>query len=314
MRRIFFLYLVCLFPFAYGENAYSQNEQLIMSHYIDAVQYYNPSNAGFDKMYRVSAFHNIDKIKNDSLSNSTLFLLNIPLKLGTQYFGIGGEINMRNVGKWKNTEFCVSYSWVKEISKVKMSVGGGVIFRKQGIDASQNIENQDYAKGSMPYGSAKGFDLSLGITVSAYNAYLSISSRNVLGTRIVFGDLYIPMQRNYNLIGAYTIDIPSYKLDLTPSFIFSTDDSLKYRAELNFSSWYNKMLYLSLGYRIKDSFMAGVGMMFKNFTLGYMIHFPDHKHKMNESGWCTQEFFVSYRTNMFFDRKKGDIRKSIRLL
>lgn len=302
----YFIYLFC------STNAYSQNEQLSLSHYMEGIQYYNPSHVGFDRMYSISAFHNIGKIKQDSLSHNTLFLLNIPIKLGKQNFGVGGEINMTNVGQWKNSEFSVSCAWIKEISNIKMSIGGGVIFRTYNANETPIRDNSDANNKTIPYGNAKGFDLSLGLSLSGYNGYLGLSSRNILGTRIMLGEIDVPMERNYNLITYYSFDLPSYKLSFNPSFIFSTNDNLKYRAEINIHSWYNKFVLLSLGYRLKDSFMAGIGAKLKDFRLGYVIRVPQYE--MKETGWCTQEFFVSYQINMFFDNKKDNIRKSIRLL
>lgn len=306
------LYILFLSVFLHQTTAYSQNEQLSLSNYTDAIQYYNPSAVGFYKTYSISAFHNITKIKRDSLSHNTLFLLNIPVKLGNQYFGAGGEINMRNVGVWQNTEFCLSFSWIKQIDKLKISVGNGVIFRKCNIKENENIDTKNSPNINIPKGSTKGVDFSFGITFEGYNTLLSISSRNILNRNLMLGDISLPMERNYNFMGLYDFEVPSYKLSFIPSLYFSTNDKLQYNAGVDLTSWYNNFLYFSLGYLINDSFRAGIGSRFKDFKFGYSIGIPQHK--INDKNWCTQEIFVSYQTNMFFENKKDNIRKSIRLL
>jgi type IX secretion system PorP/SprF family membrane protein len=133
---------------------------------------------------------------------------------------------------------------------------------------------------------------------------------NASGQEFIYG--FYPT--NFNLSGAYNIELPDPLFDLRPSFIYRTDLAAM-MLDLNATVFYKKRYYAGVGARFSPANIAAFTMLagtelFNGLNFGYA--FDLNLGGMFGQGATSHEILVTYSFNI--DRKRDMKYKSVRYL
>ncbi|OFX58772.1 MAG: hypothetical protein A2046_02580 [Bacteroidetes bacterium GWA2_30_7] len=220
--------------------------------------------------------------------------------------GFGGYIFSDITGPTRRSGLELSYAYnLKIINDIRVSFGVSGGFLQYKIDATKITfkDESDIVKEFMYVDYMP--DASAGIYLYADKYYFGVSSSQLLHNKIVFYDLESnTLRRLANHIfvyGGYKYDIND-KFNLEPSLLLKKVNPVPLMAEINAKLTYNKMIWLSLGYRTANGPNITLGYnMQDQLYFGYSYDFTMSAISKATTG--THEFMIGARFNQYREAK-----------
>lgn len=216
--------------------------------------------------------------------------------------GFGGYIFSDITGPTRRSGLELSYAYnLKIVNDIRLSFGVSGGFLQYKIDATKITfkDESDIVKDYMYVDYMP--DASAGIYLYADKFYFGVSSSQLLHNKIVFYDMETnTLRRLANHIfvyGGYKYDI-NEKFNLEPSLLLKKVNPAPLQAEINAKVTYNKMIWLSLGYRTAfgPNITLGYNMQ-DQLYFGYSYDFSTSAISKATTG--THEFMVGARFNNY---------------
>lgn len=253
----------------------------VFTQYRDAQMYMNPAYAGLREGICINGlmrqqwagFKDYETGDNAAPEN---YLITVDSPIKVLHGGLGGGIIQNKATyNWNDISLLLSYSFHTELSIGTLGIGIGGVLKNRSIDGSQYraVKETDPVLIKSQQGDMR-FDANFGLFFrSINNYYVGISITNILQSKFVKldqnGDGLITTDRTLYLIGGYNYVLPSDpRFEIEPSLLIQSDFiSTQYNISATVN--YNSKFWGGLNYRFQESVGVIVGLMFKDFRLGY---------------------------------------------
>ena len=319
MKRLVWLlvFLGCVY------NAQAQSD-VSFSQYRMALGYYNPASAGHIGDLNVSALYRMQWIGWTNAPKSFYATANMPFHLMKREHGLGVVIMNDNISSlYKDQSAGLQYAYLKKVKKgtlrvgvqfgmVSRTAGGNTVITPDSNDSSgssdQAIPNTKIEK--------KIFDTNVGLFYATEKWYLGIGVMHLLEPVIEEENLYTFMERGYNFIGGYNIQLNNPLIEVQPS-VFVQTNLKTYRADLSARAVYGKKYSAGLSWRVNENRLVDavvwlLGATFGKVEGGYAYDIPLSNVGRGTIG--SHELFVKYKMQLNKPKTGKSKHKSVRLL
>jgi type IX secretion system PorP/SprF family membrane protein len=177
-----------------------------------------------------------------------------------------------------------------------ISFGLGLSANQFKIDNSKLIvtDQTDVALNGMQPESALNIDANFGMVIFGQDYYFGFSTPNLLQSKLKISGVNPDDNRNarhYHIVGSYTYDI-NENFDIQPSGLIKLTNNTPLQMDMNVRVGYQKMVWSSISYRVRDAIALGFGAFYENFVLGYSIDFTTSKARVMSP--FTHEVIMGY--------------------
>lgn len=288
MKKLLF---IILFSLTFSSGAFAQQDEQ-MSMYMFNPLYFNPAYAGSKDLISAVAVGRFQWINFSGTPRSQWFSVHAPLFFKS--LGVGGHMVNDIIGKRKRTSVYGDLSGSIQVSKKNQSrIALGVSF---GVDVlgydftdATVIDTDDPFYGQRVNTTKP--NVGAGIYYYGKKHYIGISSPRLLEEMIKNQqDLEKQVSaRHFFLAAGYVFDLNSV-LKLKPSALVKYTPKAPITFDVNLSLLSYKMLWTGIMYRYNESIGANVGIIIKDFTIGYHYDFPINGIRTYQNG--THEVFL----------------------
>lgn len=218
----------------------------------------------------------------------------IPARKGR--VGLGGYLYSDRNGYFMNSGAAFSYAYHIPLHNSQLSFGLLASVAQHKIDKSgigfRNAEPLMDLVGNPLYIP----DVSIGCFYYKFYAYyIGISATELLQSKIKFGSSVMRQyktERQYYLIGAYRFQ-QDKDLQIEPSFLFKTTEGLIMQGELSCKIYYQNKYWGGISYRTAQTFIALMGVRWKNLYIGYAFDYDFNAFQRFTFG--SHELFLSMK-------------------
>ena len=320
LKRIIGLF-VCLLGCASG--AFAQTE-VPFSQYQMALGYYNPASAGRLGDLDVSALYRMQWAGWTNAPKTVYATANMPIRFMKREHGIGVTVVNDNLSSlYKDMSAGLQYAYLKKIGKgtlragvqlgiINRTVGGETIITPDSTDTSggadEAIPNSKIAK--------MVFDAHAGLFYATEKWYVGLGVMHLLEPVIETENLHTFINRGYNFIGGYNIQMKNPLFEIQPSVFVQTNLNV-YRADITARAVVAKKYSAGLSWRMNENRLADaavvlLGAKFGKMEGGYAYDIP-----LSDVGRGTMgshELFLKYRLQLNKPKTGKSKHKSVRLL
>lgn len=316
MRKVFFAILFLLLCIG---SVFSQFDAQL-SQYMFNTTAFNPATVGESGLIQVTGEHRIQWIGMPNGSQTTVFSINSPLKIGNSYNGIGLKFLNDKIGGFVNQAAHLQYAFKKSIGVGVLSVGAdlGLVSLKFNGDSVRKITIGTYhvdaaTDTEIPQASVSGtsFDMNVGVYYSSPKFYAGISYSHINRPLITWTDFSdINIDGSLYCTGGYNYILPDPKYIFKPSMLLKTNFSTL-QLDVSARMEYDNKYWGGLTYRIGDAVvLAGINVT-GGLSIGFSYDIPT-THIIQVS-YGTPEIMMVYSFEYLFNKSNSKY-KSIRIL
>jgi type IX secretion system PorP/SprF family membrane protein len=234
--------------------------------------YYNPGYAGDGNDIEARMLVRNQWMGMPGAPNTTTFSVDAPFKLLGQRHGVGLSFVQDVIGNFSNIDINISYAYRKSLMQGELGIGLGLVMVSQSFNddtwlapdgTAGSSDNLIPATTDQP---SLMFDGNVGLFYTADNLYMSISSRNILNTKVKYSNesentTQELMGRQIYFSTGYDYQLPNAMYSVQPGVFVATDLA---STQVNISGivTYNKRFFGGLAYKPTDAviFMAGIDL------------------------------------------------------
>ncbi|MDR0536614.1 MAG: PorP/SprF family type IX secretion system membrane protein [Tannerellaceae bacterium] len=300
-----------------GSVAAAQNDAFF-SHYFITQGYYNPAYAGATSDMNITVIHKQQWIGMPGAPKPLFAMVDRPFQAGKASIGAGLSLYQESIGLFSNSNISAQIAIKQKLFGGVLSIGiqpglFSTTFDGTNIKWGESPENQEEDE-AVPKTELTGmtFDFNAGAYFQLKNLYLGFGMMHVLSPEYELDQnttSYI--DRTYNLLGGYNIQLKDTLFELQPSFLAITDMQT-FQMEITGRLLYNKMFSGGLSWRINSSVVAFLGASFNNVEAGYAYDYPVSAINKVSSG--SHEVVLRYRFKLDKAKTGNYKHKSVRLL
>ncbi len=251
-----------------------QDEQ--MSIYMYNPLYFNPAYAGSKDAISAVAVGRFQWVNYSGAPRSQWFSIHAPLMFKS--LGVGGHMVNDRIGKRHRTSVFADVSGSIQLSKTNQSriaAGLSVGVDVMGFDfTNATVTDVNDPFYGMQVSTTKP-NVGAGIYYYGNRHYIGISSPRLLEASIrTDQDLEKQINaRHFFIAAGYVFDLNSV-LKLKPSTLIKYTPKAPVTFDVNVSLLSYERLWTGLMYRFNESVGANIGIIIKDFTIGYVYDFP----------------------------------------
>ncbi|MDR1980942.1 MAG: type IX secretion system membrane protein PorP/SprF [Tannerellaceae bacterium] len=315
MKRLFLLIIV-LTACMTGVVRAQYDAQL--SQYFMAMGYYNPAYAGTTGDLNAFALHRQQWIGIKGAPKSFFVTGDMPLKVGKSTVGIGLNLFTERIGLFQNTNVAGQLAYKQKLFGGTLSIGlqlglANISFdgTKVYIPESDYHEKEDEAIPTSEV-NGMGLDMNGGLYYTHTHFYIGMASTHVLEPELELDEnISTYIGRAYNLTAGYNIQLKNPLYELQPS-VFMKTDIQSFQADITARLVYNKMFNGGVSWRVNESVIVMLGVVFGNIQAGYAYDFPTTPILKGSSG--SHELMIRFKVKLN-KMKTGQYKhKSVRIL
>ncbi|MCK9302225.1 MAG: type IX secretion system membrane protein PorP/SprF [Bacteroidales bacterium] len=234
-----------------------------------------------------------------------LYMISLDAPVRALRGGLGLTITSDKIGAFENIAVNLGYAYQRELANGgNLGIGAQVRFDNVVLNAGDLIwgdEGDPIESEMLSSGNDFIVDCNFGVFYSKPNSFFGgVSAYNLVGTQGK-NTLY-KEKRSFNVHGGYQYRIPSNpKIKIIPSALIKTDLS-SFQVDLNALLMYKDKFWGGLNYRINDGLGILLGLVWKDFMLGYSYDITMSSMALGGS-WGSHEVVLSY--SFKFEREKG---------
>ena len=320
MKRIVWLLVYIL---GCASAARSQSE-VPFSQYQMALGYYNPASAGRYGDLDVSALYRMQWMGWSNAPKTTYVTANMPYNFMKREHGIGIVFVQDNISSLYNDLTAgLQYAYLKKIGKGKLRAGVqlGMVSRTAGGTFVVTPDSTDTTGGSdeaIPNSKIekKVFDANAGLYYATDKWFIGVGVTHLLEPVIETESLYTFLDRGYNFICGYNIQLNNPLLELQPAVFVQTNLNT-YKADITARAVYARKYSAGLSWRMNenrlaDAFVVLLGATFGKLEGGYAYDVPLSNVGRGTVG--SHELFLKYRIQLNKPKTGKSKHKSVRLL
>lgn len=315
MRRLFTV-LLCLFAFAGTSVAQSDSHFSLFNFNTLG---YNPGYAGSNRAICVTSVHRQAWIGyGEGRPKTTVFSADMPLNSINS--GVGLNVLQESIGKEKNLNIYGIYAYKMPLTTGTLSIGVNLGIINKSLDGNWITPlslggGQVFQDPAIPHMDSKTtFDAGLGFYYRYDNLYAGLSATHLLKPKFKFnadGSTQPYLNRHYNVIGGYLMQLPNPMFEIKPSMFLQTDLKTA-QISVNAQFIYNKKFWGGLTYRHDDAIIPKVGIHLMNgISVGYSYDVLLTDIRSYSSG--SHEIVLRYCFNANFSKSPGRYRSIRRL-
>lgn len=284
------LILLLIAIFFIVEAKAQQDEQ--MSIYMYNPLYFNPAYAGSKDAISAVAVGRFQWVNFNGAPRSQWFSIHAPLM--QKSLGIGAHMVNDRIGKRNRTSVFADVSGSIQLSKKnqsRISVGLSAGADVMGFDfTSSTVNDVNDPFYGMQINTTKP-NVGAGLFYYGNRHYIGISAPRLLEAKIrTDQDLEKQINARHFFISAgYIFDLNSV-LKLKPSTLIKYTPNAPITFDVNVSLLSYERLWTGVMYRFNESFGANIGIIIKDFTVGYVYDFPFNGLRKHQSG--SHEIFL----------------------
>lgn len=290
-KIIVIVILIISLGFLSQANA-QQDEQ--MSVYMHNPLYYNPAYAGSKDAISMVAVGRFQWTNYEGAPNSQWFSIHAPLLFKT--LGVGAHMVNDRIGKRNRTSVFADVSGSIQVNKTNqsrialgLSVGADIM----GYDFTNSVVNDINDPFYGEQISATKPNLGAGIYWYGNRHYVGISSPRLLEANIKTSEDILKQlnARHFFLAAGYVFDVNSV-FKMKPSFLAKYTLNAPLTFDINLSMLSYERFWTGLMYRFHEAVGINVGIIIKDFTLGYVYDFPINGLRSHQGG--SHEVFLQF--------------------
>ena len=299
MRQIY-LHFVFLFLIVFTFNGYCLSQQIPQYTQWASHQFaLNPAHAGIKSCLDAHSLYRMQWLGFDGAPKSGFVTMTIPLNFQRKYLlsarhGVGGKIEMDNIGQFSSTRLNLAYaSHFNFTPETRLSLGIYAGF----IQLAYNAQNQTTILPDPTVLKTTSFispDASFGAWWNGKNYYFGLVMQNLMHAKweTIGSDSHFRIHTNLN--GGYRMPL-NKTITMLPGFLLKIPPAGPIALDLNLLFDYNGTIGLGLGYRNTDAFMFLANFKIKQkLSIQYSYDFvtsPLRKGTVN-----SHELSISYTT------------------
>ncbi|MDR1879746.1 MAG: type IX secretion system membrane protein PorP/SprF [Tannerellaceae bacterium] len=315
MKRLFLLIIVLAVCMT-GVVRAQYDAQL--SQYFMAMGYYNPAYAGTTGDLNAFALHRQQWIGIKGAPKSFFVTGDMPLRVGKSNLGIGLNLFTERIGLFQNTNVAGQLAYKQKLFGGTLSIGlqlgiANVSFdgTKVYIPESDYHEKEDEAIPTSEV-NGMGLDMNAGLYYTHKHFYIGMASTHVMEPELELEEnISTYIGRAYNLTAGYNIQLKNPLYELQPS-VFVKTDIQSFQADITARLVYNKMFNGGVSWRVNESVIVMLGVVFGNIQAGYAYDFPTTPILKGSSG--SHELMIRFKVKLN-KMKTGQYKhKSVRIL
>lgn len=285
------LFIAVSFLFVLNSKA-QQDEQ--MSIYMYNPLYYNPAYAGSKDAISMVAVGRFQWVNFEGAPNSQWFSIHAPLLFKS--IGVGAHMVNDRIGNRHRTSVFADVSGSIQVNKnnqsriaVGLSVGADIM----GFDFTNSTVNDINDPFYGQRISTTKPNLGAGIYWYGNRHYVGLSSPRLLEAKLKTGEDIIKNinARHFFLAAGYVFDANSV-LKIKPSILTKFTPHSPITFDVNVSLLSYERFWTGLMYRYHEALGVNLGIIIKDFTVGYVYDFPINGLRTHQSG--SHEVFLSF--------------------
>ena len=320
MKRIVWLFVIML---GCSVLVHAQTDASF-SQYQMALGYYNPASAGRHGDLDVSALYRMQWVGWSNAPRTTYVTANMPFNFMKREHGIGIVFVQDNISSlYKDMSAGLQYAYLKKVGNGKLRVGVqlGMVSRTTGgmqvitPDSTDTGGSMDEAIPNSKI-EKKIFDAHAGLFYATDKWYVGVGTTHLLEPLIETDNLYTFLEREYNFIGGYNIQLNNPLLQLQPSVFVQTNFNT-YKADITARAVYAKKYSAGLSWRMNENRLAEalvvlLGATFGKLEGGYAYDIPLSNVGRGTVG--SHELFLKYKMQLNKPKTGKSRHKSVRIL
>ena len=281
---------------------------------------FNPAAVGEGDMIQVTGQHRIQWVGIPNAGQTTVFIINTPIKLENSTHGLGFIFLNDRVGLFTNQAAHFQYAYKKHLGSGVLSLGTDIGFISIGFhgDSIHKIPIGDYhdltGDPQIPQASVVGMslDMNIGVFYSTPKFYGGLSYSHLNSPTANWNDkINFKPQSTLYLTGGYNLILNDPKFELKPSTLLKTDFSLL-QLDVTTRLEYDNKYWGGLSYRIQDAVVVLAGINIAGgLSIGYSYDLPTSQIITASSG--SHEVMLVYSFEYVFGKRTNKY-KSIRIL
>jgi type IX secretion system PorP/SprF family membrane protein len=270
-------------------------------------------------------------LENSGVPVTSVFGVEAPVEIFGKQSGIGILMMNDKIGLQQDVKVDFTFAYHHKMESGTLGIGVSLGFNNYSISPDWNLgelNDDDYSDywdesdPSIPVSEIQ--PIIFGIGMSAYYQtplyYVGLSASNINRGVISNVDeannevVYAYYAANFNLAGAYNIELPDPLFDLQPTFVLHTDLAA-YSLDLNATMLYKKRHWAGLGLRMSPRNIASFTLLggtelVNGLNVGYALDV--NTSGMINGGATSHEIIITYSFNI---ESKRDMKyKSVRYL
>ncbi|MCF8235274.1 MAG: type IX secretion system membrane protein PorP/SprF [Bacteroidales bacterium] len=189
--------------------------------------------------------------------------------------GLSAVIMQDKIGFWKDISLRLGYAYRTTVGRGNLGIGTQIAFINRSVDFSKFITVQDDPLLSELSAEETDmlFDFSLGVYYEVPETYyLGISAMDVLqsaGKDLSGKGLKYTVDRALYFTGGYNFPIPNNpSFEIKPSFLVKVGQASS-QYDISTLIEYNDKFWGGLSYRMEESIVVIIGMLWRDFRIGY---------------------------------------------
>ena len=275
--------------------SFTHAQQSIFSQYYFNPVYSNPAFTGSDYKLSIRSQYRSMWSGLGLGPNTALILAQSPIGLSSSSIGI--SLMNDYIGLSNSTEASVYYAYRFQTTFGRIAAGTNINFQNYTQDLTSALPKDPGDPALAADINLFLFNLGFGVAWENENGYFGLSTPGILKNAIseTSNDPSSETLIQFNLIGAYTIDINSL-WKITPSVLFKYLETMPSQMDMQAHLLYNDQFQLDLGYRTNTTYIVGVSYKFLDeLQVGYCYDLDNSSFGSTSGG--SHELTVGYVFN-----------------
>ncbi len=286
------------------------------------LMYYNPGYAGDGNEIEAKGLMREQWMGFPGQPRTFTFSIDAPFKLLNQQHGAGLTILNDVIGNFSNTYLNLSYAYRRSLAQGDLGIGASLNMLSHKFEADWRATGDVNGDVSIPQNKDDqpfALDVNLGVFYRTDNLYLSVSTMNVLQSRIKYtkasegtgssSESYIG--RQFFISTGYNYQLANPMFSVQPSALIASDISST-QFSLSGILTYNQRFFGGLGYKKNDGVIL-IGGIDLPSGIEVAVSYDVNTSRVIKSSAGSFEFMVGYSFNLDIDKDNRKF-KSVRFL
>lgn len=308
MKKLKYLFSI-LIVLIFVELAHAQfNPQF--SFLQTTLSYHNPAYVGYNQGICATALNRNQWVGFEGAPQTTVFLLNSPIKVIGIPGGIGISLYDDKAGLSHNFNLKAQYSYHTFLGSGQLGIGGGIGLVNLSYSGEWIAPESAAGDASIPSTGENrmALDAQLGVYYIKNNLKIAFSSDHINQANINFIDKNPPyLARHYYLYSSYMFDLSALSINIQPELLIVSDGA-SIQVNTNIIADYNNKFFGGFSYKIGDiAALAGIRLL-DGIEIGITYGIASNKISKFSS-----EVYFKYCFDFQKDKKPSNY-KSVRFL
>ncbi|HAM98906.1 MAG TPA: hypothetical protein DCQ26_09890 [Marinilabiliales bacterium] len=314
--------VTCIILLLVFGDIFSQNANYSSLPMFD-LMYYNPGYAGDGNEIEAKGLFREQWMKFPGRPRTQTFSIDAPFKLFNHQHGAGLTFLLDNIGNFSNTYVNLSYAYRRSLAQGDLGIGASLNMLSHKFESDWRATGDVAGDVSIPQNKDDrpfALDVNLGVFYRADNLYLSVSTMNVMQSRIKYtnstnnetaSSTETFIGRQFFISTGYDYQLANPMFSVQPSAFIASDISST-QFSLSGILTYNQRFFGGLGYKKNDAVIVIAGIDLPS-GIEVAVSYDVNTSRIIKSSAGSFEFMVGYSFSLDIDKDSRKF-KSVRFL